>query len=61
MVLDGIGLPGTDGHRIKETANIDYLPIEAKRSAVLIYRLIYGNYQLYDNYSAIFCFCIFFS
>lgn len=46
MALDGIGLPATDGHKIKETANIDYLPIEAKPSAVLIYRLIYGNYQL---------------
>jgi hypothetical protein len=46
MALDGIGLIATDGHKIKETANIDYLPIEAKPSAVLIYRLIYGNYQL---------------
>ncbi|MFT5254481.1 MAG: glutamate carboxypeptidase [Flavobacteriales bacterium] len=46
MALDGIGLPGADRHKIKETANIDYLPIEAKRSAVLIYRLIIGDYKL---------------
>ena len=45
MALDGIGLPGADGHTIKETANIDYLPIEAKRSAVLIYRLLNGDFK----------------
>ncbi len=39
MAIDGIGLPGEDGHTSEETANINYLPIEAKRSAVLIYRL----------------------
>ena len=43
MALDGLGLPGADGHTIKETANINYLPIEAKRSAVLIYRLLNGD------------------
>jgi glutamate carboxypeptidase len=45
MALDGIGLPGADGHTIKETANIDYLPIEAKRSAVLIYRLLNSGFK----------------
>ena len=44
MALDGIGMPGADGHTVKETANLNYLPIEAKRSAVLIYRL--GNEKL---------------
>ena len=39
MALDGIGLPGADGHTINETANIHYLSVEAKRSAVLLYRL----------------------
>ena len=42
MAIDGIGLPGADGHTINETANINYLSIEAKRSAVLIYRLSNG-------------------
>ena len=42
MALDGIGLAGADGHTIRETANINYLAIEAKRSAVLIYRLTSG-------------------
>ncbi|MBL0049641.1 MAG: M20/M25/M40 family metallo-hydrolase [Bacteroidetes bacterium] len=41
MALDGIGLPGTGGHTIHETANTNYLAIEAKRSAVLIYRLAF--------------------
>jgi glutamate carboxypeptidase len=39
MALDGIGLPGADGHTIHETANINFLGREAKRSAVLLYRL----------------------
>lgn len=42
MALDGLGLPGADGHTINETANLNYLSIEAKRSAVLIYRLMNG-------------------
>lgn len=45
MAIDGIGLCGADGHTINETANIDYLNIEAKRSAVLIYRLVNGDYK----------------
>ena len=47
MAIDGIGLPGADGHTINETANINYLSVEAKRSAVLIYRLSNGiiNYR----------------
>jgi len=39
MAIDGMGLCGTGGHTIEETANIKYLPIEAKRTAVLLYRL----------------------
>lgn len=39
MAIDGIGIAGGDGHTVKETANLNYLSIEAKRSAVLIYRL----------------------
>ena len=39
MAIDGMGLSGTGGHTIEETANIKFLPIEAKRSAVLLYRL----------------------
>lgn len=46
MALDGIGLPGTDGHTINETANIDYLSVEAKRSAVLMYRLANGELHI---------------
>ncbi len=39
MAIDGMGLCGYGGHTIEETANIRYLPIEAKRTAVLLYRL----------------------
>ena len=46
MAIDGIGLPGNDGHTVNETANIYYLSIEAKRSAVLIYRLTNGVIKL---------------
>ena len=46
MAIDGIGLSGADGHTINETANINYLSVEAKRSAVLIYRLTNGVIKL---------------
>ena len=39
MAIDGMGLCGFGGHTIEETANIKFLPIEAKRTAVLLYRL----------------------
>lgn len=39
MAMDGLGLPGGDGHTVTEYANLHYLPVEAKRSAVLMYRL----------------------
>jgi glutamate carboxypeptidase len=42
MAMDGLGLPGADGHTIKETANVNYLSIEGKRSALLVYRLCNG-------------------
>ena len=40
MAIDGLGLKGgAKDHTINETANIYNLPIQAKRAAVLIYRL----------------------
>jgi glutamate carboxypeptidase len=39
MSLDGLGIAGAGGHTTHETANLKYLPIDAKRAAVLIYRL----------------------
>jgi len=39
MAIDAIGISGGKGHTINEFANIKYLPIEAKRSALLIYRI----------------------
>jgi glutamate carboxypeptidase len=39
MVIDALGLAGSDDHSDKETANLNWLPRLTKRAAVLIYRL----------------------
>jgi glutamate carboxypeptidase len=39
MVLDGVGLMGTGGHTVNETADLRTLPSMAKRMAVLLARL----------------------
>jgi glutamate carboxypeptidase len=39
MAIDGIGLAGTDDHTGKETADLSALPMQAKRAAVLMWRL----------------------
>lgn len=39
MILDGVGLRGTGGHTVEETADLTTLPTMAKRVAVLLARL----------------------
>jgi glutamate carboxypeptidase len=39
MILDGIGLMGTGGHTVQETADLTTLPSQTKRAALLLYRL----------------------
>jgi len=39
MVMDGVGLMGDGGHTVHETADLRTLPIQAKRMAVLLWRL----------------------
>jgi glutamate carboxypeptidase len=39
MALDGLGLMGTGGHTVEETADLATLPSQAKRAALLMYRL----------------------
>ena len=39
QILDGIGLMGTGGHTLDETADLTTLPMQTKRAAVLLYRL----------------------
>jgi glutamate carboxypeptidase len=39
MILDGVGLMGTGGHTVNETADLRTLPSMAKRMAVLLARL----------------------
>jgi glutamate carboxypeptidase len=40
MALDGIGLMGTGGHTVRETADLTTLPLQTKRAAVLLHRLL---------------------
>lgn len=39
MILDGVGLMGSGGHTERETADLNTLPVMAKRAAVLLARL----------------------
>ena len=37
--LDGLGAVGSHAHTVEETVNLRSLPVQAKRAALLIYRL----------------------
>jgi glutamate carboxypeptidase len=39
MAIDGVGLMGSGGHTVDETADLRTLPMQAKRAAVLLLRL----------------------
>ena len=39
MALDGLGLMGTGGHTLEETANLETLHIQAARAALTVYRV----------------------
>jgi glutamate carboxypeptidase len=39
MILDGVGLMGTGGHTVEETADLATLPMQTARAAVLMHRL----------------------
>ncbi|MFY0606796.1 MAG: M20/M25/M40 family metallo-hydrolase [Cyclobacteriaceae bacterium] len=41
MAIDGMGLSGADDHTINETGDLSKLSVQAKRAAVLMYRLVY--------------------
>jgi len=43
MAMDGLGPRSDGGHTINETADPRTLPMEAKRAAILLYRLTYGK------------------
>jgi glutamate carboxypeptidase len=43
MAIDGLGLGGTEGHTVDETGHLWTLPLQAKRAAVLMYRLTRGE------------------
>ena len=42
LILDGIGLMGSNDHTPQETADLTTLPSQTKRAAVLLYRLSKG-------------------
>jgi glutamate carboxypeptidase len=39
MAIDGVGMMGSGGHTVDELADLRTLPMNAKRVAVLLYRL----------------------
>jgi glutamate carboxypeptidase len=39
MAIDGLGLMGTGGHTVDETADLSTLPSQTKRAALLMYRI----------------------
>ena len=39
MIIDAVGMKGSDGHTVNETADLRALPVQAKRAAVTILRL----------------------
>jgi glutamate carboxypeptidase len=43
MAIDGLGLMGTAGHTVEETADLRTLPSQTKRAALLLYRLAQGQ------------------
>lgn len=42
MALDGLGLMGEHGHTVEEVGDLHSLPLQTKRTAVLLYRLSQG-------------------
>lgn len=43
MALDGLGLMGSGGHTLDETADLATLPSQTKRAALLMYRLVQAH------------------
>ena len=39
MIIDGVGLMGTGGHTVEETADMRTLPTQTRRAAILLHRL----------------------
>ena len=44
--MDGIGAGGSGGHTIHEVANLKAITMEAKRTAILLYRLTRQSRQI---------------
>ena len=43
LALDGLGLMGSGGHTVEETADLDTLVTQTQRAAIAIYRLARGH------------------
>lgn len=48
MALDGLGLMGSGGHTVNETANLETLGSQTKRAALLMHRLSMNNLEVND-------------
>lgn len=46
MAIDGLGLFGGHGHTVEEYANLNWLPRQTKRAALLMYRLTQSSVDL---------------
>ena len=42
MVLDGLGLMGSGGHTVEETADLSTFPTQTAKAALLLYRIAQG-------------------
>ena len=47
MAVDGLGLSGANDHTVNETGNINKLGVQAKRAAILMYRL--SKLEIFKN------------
>jgi glutamate carboxypeptidase len=48
MAIDGVGLMGSGGHTVHETADLSTLPLQAKRLAVMLARVVAPREQPHD-------------
>lgn len=48
MGIDGMGMSGSNDHTVNETGSLSALPMQTKRAAVLLYRMLKGSLAIND-------------
>jgi glutamate carboxypeptidase len=43
MAIDGMGMGGANDHTVNETGDLESMRVQAKRAAILMYRLVHGG------------------